>query len=131
MPIGLITYMIVLPWSVLFFLNRCYLGNVVIHRHHTTTHDKGSFIYYVSTDLFFFTFRNPLPPTPPTTMVSVSAVQPSINLEFLTYKNLKMSVYTLFKKSNLQIFIYENLCIQLLLNDEKTHLDPCSHHDIF
>ena len=53
MPIGLITYMIVLPWSVLFFLNRCYLGNVVIHRHHTTTHDKGSFIYYV---------RNPLPP---------------------------------------------------------------------
>ena len=54
MPIGLITYMIVLPWSVLFFLNRCYLGNVVIHRHHTTTHDKGSFIYYVSTDLFFY-----------------------------------------------------------------------------
>ena len=33
------------------------------------------------------------------TMVSVSTVQPSINLEFpCTYKNLKMSLYTLFKK---------------------------------
>lgn len=32
-----------------------------------------------------------------TTMVSVSTVQPSINLEFLcTYKNLKMSLDTLF-----------------------------------
>ena len=32
--------------------------------------------------------------------VSVSTVQPSINLEFLsTYKNLKMSLYTLFKKT--------------------------------
>ena len=35
-----------------------------------------------------------------TTMVSVSTVQPSINLEFLcTYKNLRMSLYTLFKKT--------------------------------
>ena len=33
---------------------------------------------------------------PTRTMVSVSTVQPSINLEFLcTYKNLKMSLYTL------------------------------------
>ena len=65
MPIGLITYMIVLPWSVLFFLNRCYLGNVVIHRHHTTTHDKGSFIYYV---------RNPLPPPRPLPPWSLSVL---------------------------------------------------------
>ena len=42
-------------------------------------------------------------------MVSVSTVQPSINLEFLcTYKN-----------RNLQIFIYEKLSMKLQLNDEK------------
>ena len=66
-------------------------------------------------------------------MVSVRTVQHSINLEFLcTYKSLKMFLYTLFKKKwNLQIFIYKKLCMKLYLNDEKAHVDPCSHHDIF
>ena len=50
----------------------------------------------------------------PTTRVSFSTVQPSINLEFLcTYKNLKMPLYFFFLNSNLQIFIYEKLCIKL------------------
>jgi hypothetical protein len=41
-------------------------------------------------------------PDLPTTMVSVSTVQLSINLEFLcTNENLKISLYTLFKKNRI------------------------------
>ena len=59
-------------------------------------------------------------------MVSVGTVQPSINLEFLCYyKNLKMSLYTLFKKYKQSTdFHIEKLCMKLWLNDEKTHVDP-------
>ena len=39
------------------------------------------------------------------TMVSVSTVKPSMNLEFLhTYKNLEMSLFTLFKKPGIYRF---------------------------
>ena len=31
------------------------------------------------------------------------------------------------KNRNLQIVIYEKVC----MNDEKSPVDPCSHHDIF
>ena len=41
------------------------------------------------------------------------------------------SVNFILKNSNLQIFIYEKLCMKLQLNDEKTQVDPWSHHGIF
>ena len=42
-------------------------------------------------------------------MVSVSTVQPSINLEFLcTYKYIKMSLYTLHEKAEQRPILYEN-----------------------
>ena len=41
------------------------------------------------------------------------------------------SVNFILKNSNLQIFIYKKLCMKSQLNDEKTHVDPWSHHGIF
>ena len=62
------------------------------------------------------------------TMVSVSTVQPSINIGFLcTYKDLKGLCTLYLKNSNLQILIHEKLCKKLQLTDEKTHVHPWSH----
>ena len=53
-------------------------------------------------------------------MVSVSTVQPSINLEFpCTYKNLKC-LCILYSKIAI---IHEKLCMKFI--------DPWSYHDIF
>ena len=60
-------------------------------------------------------------------MVPVSTDQPSINLT----KTLKSLCTHYLKNSNLHIFIYEKLCMKLLLNDEKTHVDPLSDIDTF
>ena len=42
----------------------------------------------------------------------------------------EISLYTLHKNEKERVILYENLCMKLYLNDEKTHVDPCPHNGI-
>ena len=62
-------------------------------------------------------------------MVSVSTVQPSINLELLcNNKNLKMSLYTLFWKTESTDFHIWKVMHKIIAERWK---NPCRHHNIF
>ena len=42
----------------------------------------------------------------------------------------KMSTETLHEKLERRGILYENLCMKIYLDDEKTHVDPCPHNGI-
>ena len=63
-------------------------------------------------------------------MVSLSTVQPSINLVFLsTDKNLKMPLYTLLKVSESTDFQIWKVMHEIIAEWWKTYVDPWSHYD--
>ena len=58
-------------------------------------------------------------------------VQGHFKVFYVLAKTSKCLCTLYLKKRNLQIFINEKLCMKLLLNDEKTNVDPWSHYDNF